>query len=220
MTVKKSARGTLKSGRVRQKLRTRDALVEAAAELLREGREFSVADVADRARVGRTTAYRYFPSQAALLAHAGLWKLATLEHSEFEHVLDATTVEERVDALVAASDKSTRNYEKEYRSMLQLSLESDSPRELPVRTAFRRESLERALQDVEGDLGAERFERLVSALCMMVGIEALVVMQDICLLDPARAKEVKRWAAKVLLQAALDEAQAAPGSTVSRRKKA
>src|ERR1039457_2228238 len=55
-------------GRVRQKARTRDALVAATRQLLKEGVTPSVEQAADAARVSRTTAYRYFPSQRVLLA--------------------------------------------------------------------------------------------------------------------------------------------------------
>src|SRR5580765_7558891 len=53
--------------RVRQTQRTRRALVAAADEIFAEGRVPTVADVAERADVARATAYRYFPTQEALL---------------------------------------------------------------------------------------------------------------------------------------------------------
>jgi len=53
--------------RQRQTERTRRALIAAADELWAEGRVPTVADVAERAQVGRATAYRYFPTQEALL---------------------------------------------------------------------------------------------------------------------------------------------------------
>src|SRR5262245_53308698 len=55
------------TGRTRQKARTRTALVDAARELLREGRTPTVEQAADRAEISRTTAYRYFQNQRALL---------------------------------------------------------------------------------------------------------------------------------------------------------
>src|SRR3979490_1537088 len=53
--------------RHRQKNRTRRALLDAAAELMRQGREPTVAEVAEVAEVSRATAYRYFPTQESLL---------------------------------------------------------------------------------------------------------------------------------------------------------
>src|SRR5579885_891690 len=59
-----------KNGRIAQKERTRSELLRAAGELLRAGSVPTVSDVADAARISRTTAYRYFPTQELLLAEA------------------------------------------------------------------------------------------------------------------------------------------------------
>lgn len=58
-----------------QKARTRDALVAVTRQLMRAGVTPTVEQAADVARVSRATAYRYFPSQRALLA-------ATFPHHE------------------------------------------------------------------------------------------------------------------------------------------
>jgi AcrR family transcriptional regulator len=212
LKVKVSPRTSLDTGRVNQKARTRDALVAVAAEMIAEGHDFTVGEVAERARVGKTTAYRYFPTQDILAAYAAVWKTAHLEHLEFDRVLDnKSSVADKLDALVAHSDKSTRDHEKEYRTMLRASLEAAPPaQELPRRSAFRHEIVSKAMSGLEKTLGKERFERVVSALCLFVGIEALVVTRDICRLPPERAKDVKRWAAQALLQMALNESDAVP----------
>src|SRR4051812_37137151 len=57
-------------GRMNQKRRTRAALMTAAAEFVRRGETPSILQVADAALVSKSTAYRYFPSQDALLAEA------------------------------------------------------------------------------------------------------------------------------------------------------
>ena len=53
-------------GRINQKLRTRNAIVAAAAELSRTGRELTMPEVARTALVSEATAYRYFPDLASL----------------------------------------------------------------------------------------------------------------------------------------------------------
>src|SRR3954469_5072200 len=58
------------TGRTRQKTRTRQALVDAAQELLRTGSTPQVEDAAGHAGISRTTAYRYFPNQRSLLVAA------------------------------------------------------------------------------------------------------------------------------------------------------
>ena len=54
----------------RTRRRTHGALVAAARDLVGEGLTPTVEDAAARADVSRTTAYRYFPNQTALLVAA------------------------------------------------------------------------------------------------------------------------------------------------------
>lgn len=198
----------LTSGRVKQKLRTRDALVAAAIELVRQGRYFSVADVADAAGVGRTTAYRYFPTQEMLFAQAVLQFVGGADDRSMYHTFASETDPvARVDAVVTGSDASMSAHEGEYRAMLRLSLEQrPGSEDFPRRQMQRLRWLEDALGGARPQLGAAAFSRLVAALSLCVGIEAQVVLRDICMLKPAAAREVKRWAARALLRAALDEA--------------
>src|SRR5258706_12227297 len=58
------------NGRTAQKQRTRDALITAARELVAQGLTPTVEAASEAAAISRTTAYRYFPNQRALLAAA------------------------------------------------------------------------------------------------------------------------------------------------------
>ena len=55
-----------------QSRRTRKDLLQAAMQLLKQGRKPSLEEVAEKALVSRATAYRYFPSVEALLREAPL----------------------------------------------------------------------------------------------------------------------------------------------------
>ncbi|PYU89769.1 MAG: hypothetical protein DMG08_20310 [Acidobacteria bacterium] len=59
LTRQEASRTT--SGRANRKARTRVALLHAATELVREGRQPSMPEAADLALI--STAYRYFPSE-------------------------------------------------------------------------------------------------------------------------------------------------------------
>jgi AcrR family transcriptional regulator len=61
---------TESNGRTNQKARTREAIVAACVELIRQGRPVTMPEVAKAARVSEATAYRYFPDLASLLAKA------------------------------------------------------------------------------------------------------------------------------------------------------
>src|SRR3954453_430607 len=93
------------TGRFRQRRRTRNAIVAAAAELLRQGRTPSVNDVADAADVSRRTVYLYFPPIEQLLLHATVGMLSQVAGDEAIDAADSgadTEAGERVAAMIRA----------------------------------------------------------------------------------------------------------------------
>lgn len=194
--------GYLSSGRVSQKLRTREVLIKAAADLLADNREVSISAVSAITNVGRTTIYRYFPTTDALIANAALWRVAGPDQAKIEdEVRLAATPQERVDALVVDNDQSINRHSREFRAMLRVSLDSGNAVERRGRVRYF--AFKRALETLEKRLGKHDFERLICALSLTVGIEAQVVLEDICHLTATDARMVKRWAATSLLEAAL-----------------
>src|SRR6266851_5109818 len=109
------------SGRARQKQRTRAALVAAARELVVQGQTPTVDDAASQASISRTTAYRYFPNQRALLvaAHPEIEARSLLPEKA------PSDVPGRLDAVVAAFLDVIVDTEAQQRTMLRLSLDPD-----------------------------------------------------------------------------------------------
>nr|WP_087573860.1 TetR/AcrR family transcriptional regulator [Sphingomonas sp. CDS-1] len=214
---------TLSRGRINQKLRTRNALVDAAARLMRIGTEFSVAEVADLAQVGRTTAYRYFPNIDTLVAHAALYAITDVERRSIGAALDrASDAEGRLRAVIEAADHSVTENENLFRAMLRLSVESESVQSevLPRRAGVRRTLLDTAIGSLKKELGKKGYDRLISALSMLVGIESLVVLRDVCQLSEVKARDVKLWAASALLNAALSQRGGERGAGAQKPVKA
>jgi hypothetical protein len=122
-----------------------------------------------------------------------------------------------LDALIIGSDAMTAAHEAEFRSMLRLSLDASrtATGALPRRPQFRQSWLSSALAELKDELGGHRFNRLVAALSLMCGIESFVVLHDILRMKPRDASAVRRWAARLLLHAAIHEA-ADDRATISR----
>jgi AcrR family transcriptional regulator len=206
------------TGRDKQKRRTRAAILTAVRELIRQGQIPSVADAADAAEVSRRTAYRYFPTQEQLLTEAQLEG----ERPVFERVFEAPElahdVEARLDALVRVMYANLQTTEPLLRAMIRLTVDrSRDEREAsasaaeaePPRRGYRRiDYIEMALAPVRMHLDESSFERLVSGLALCIGIEALLVLRDICGLDQAAAEAVSLWVARALLHASLAESTA------------
>ena len=205
----------LVGGRSNQKMRTHMALVECAAQYVREGKSFTVAEVADSARVGRTTAYRYFPSVETLVVHATLYAATEVEKRSIDAALESKqTVEDRLRSVVEASDVTITDHDYLYRTMLKLSLNSESSEDelLPHRRGARKEVLESAIGMLRTQLGGKRYERLIGALSLFIGIESAVVLRDVCFLSTEKAREIKIWGALAILKEALAEMNQSSGS--------
>jgi len=194
-----------------QKRRTRRAILAAAVELMRQGETPTANRVAELAEVSRRTVYLYFPTQEQLLTEAALEGVRT----ELERALAVAASDDvwaRLDSLVSEGLQSCLDGEVLLRTMIRLSVEQrldeargGPPREAPLRGGRRIEWIETALEPVREELGEERFQRLVSALAMVIGIEALLVLRDIRGLDREEMEDVSRWAARALLRASLEE---------------
>jgi AcrR family transcriptional regulator len=195
-------------GRLNQKRRTRAALKTAATEFVRRGETPTVAQAAEAALLSKSTAYRYFPSQEALVAEVLLDEAV---RPEMDAVFAAARADgspsARLDAVVRADHALVVKHETTFRTALRAMLvpRADGPADVPRRPGNRLRYLTEALAPVHDRLGPERLERLVTALAMGVGMESIMVTEDICGLSPPAAEAVKRWAAAALLQAALAE---------------
>ncbi|MFP3693545.1 hypothetical protein SB784_36320, partial [Burkholderia sp. SIMBA_048] len=62
--------------------------------------------------------------------------------------------------------------------------------------------IEAALEPVQDQFKHAAFETLTQALALVIGTEAMVVFKDVLQLDDARARKVKRWAIRALVDAA------------------
>lgn len=187
------------NGRTNQKRRTRDALVVAARSIVAEGRTPTVEEVAEAASISRTTAYRYFPSQRALLA-------AAHPETAVESLLPddpPDDVAARLDIVVTAYTRAILDNESQQRTMLRLSLEADPEErsQLPLRQGRVIKWLEEALGPLQPQLPPSEVHRLAIAIRSATGIEALAWLTDVAGLSREDATALMRWSAQAMLDA-------------------
>lgn len=195
-----------KTGRTRQKQRTREALIAASRELIDQGETPSVEEAADRASISRTTAYRYFPSQRAML-------IASYPEVEKSSLLGARAPRDPSARLAIVIEQFTQRVletESQLRLALRLSLENaPKPREKHLMRRGRAIAwIEDALSPLSTRLPADTILRLAQAIRSAVGIEAFVWLTDVAGLTRAESVELMRWSAQAMLRAALDDARA------------
>ena len=207
------AKANWDNGRAAQKLRTRQALMDTAVQLVKAGRRPSVSAVADQAGVSRATAYRYFPSQDLMLSEATIRAAAG---SAADALPPAETTAAGPAAVAATIARQAGQYsldhEERLRTALRLSLDPQSGYQRPGRRG-------RWIDDIFAAAGDRLDEparaRLRAALHLVLGIDPIISLTDIAGLDRAEALDVLEWVAATLVQASLtnspDEHEASAG---------
>jgi AcrR family transcriptional regulator len=189
------------TGRTEQKQRTRQALVAAARDLVARGKTPTVEDAAGAAGISRTTAYRYFPSQHALLG-------AAHPETDTHSMLPPDPPQDPAQRLAAVIGEFTGmilGTEAQQRTMLRLSLEADEAERaaLPLRQGRAIGWIQEALLPLRDRLSEGELHRLVLAIRSAVGIEALAWLTDVARLSREDSVELMSWSAQAMLQAAL-----------------
>lgn len=199
----------LTSGRVKQKQRTRRALVDAARELARQGRPVTITEAADVAQVSPATAYRYFSSPEELLGEIALASAAQfIEDLPDTPSARLTTVIDRVcDAQFSDQVVWRTSVMASLQRWLAQAASTDDL--VPVRAGARLDITRAVLEPLEAQLAPDVLRKLTMALVLVYGAEAMISSFDVARLQPEEARSVMQWAASALLATALRESGAA-----------
>lgn len=195
-------------GRAAQRRRTRKAIVEAASRLLAAGADPSVSDIAVAADVSRRTIYTYFPTLDQLLLDAAIGAMS----SNVDAALDAAGQDARrriTTMITVLTDEMGRTLPLG-RKLIRLTVDSPSGDPGPKRGYRRVAWIEKAIEPIRPRLDPRRFEQLVSALAVMIGWEAFIVLFDVRGLDAGQARAVITAAALTLIDAALPAESSGP----------
>jgi len=194
-------------GRVLQKRRTRQALLDAANRLRARGTVPTIEDIAAEAQVSRATIYRYYTAIDALVADA-LFQADLPEEELFDPTMTTPVdrvlaVERHVNNLLSADEIGLHVI---VRNFVDNWLNSDPSDRIP-RPGRRLPLLDSALKPFRSQLGSRELRRLRNALTLAIGTEALIAMRDVCLLSKKEARETLRWAITALVGQAFLEKQ-------------
>ena len=196
------------AGRVAQRNRTRKAIVDAARRLIEAGETPSMAEIAAAAEVSRRTLYMYFPTLEQLLIDA---TLGALSRSAIDPVVAdsrSRDAAERAEQLSRAMNRHSGETMHLGRALIRLTVEGDEPASGGPRRGYRRvQWIEKALAPAREKMTVKEFERLVSALCVLVGWEPMIALKDTRGLDGNEASEVLAFAVRAAVEKALREAR-------------
>jgi AcrR family transcriptional regulator len=195
-------------GRTNQKARTRAAILVSAIQLIREGGWPTVEEAALAAGISKRTAYRYFTSQDHLLADAALDALRVRMNEMFAAIAASTDVHTRIATLAVALSRLTQTHEAELRVMMRASLDQGSNAlgrvpTVPARGRRRLDWIEAALQPIHDQLPKDRYTRLVNSLAVCLGVDAVMVLRDVCGVTGVAAEDTMIGMATAIVDRAL-----------------
>ena len=209
MTVPRQEQGVVPLPARGPRVRMRRTMLDTAMRLMQSGLIPSVSDVAEAAEVSRTTAYRYFPSQATLIQAAVDEALGPI----LKWDSDSPDAEERMADLLTFAYPRMHRYEATLRAALWLALDQWTRRqagtleaETPIVRGHRKALLRLALAPLQKKLDSKALDRVTQSLSLIFGTEAFVVLKDIWRLDDKQALRVALWTAHAIVRTAVDEA--------------
>jgi AcrR family transcriptional regulator len=187
--------------------RTQQLMLETALKLMQQGALPSVSDVAEASGVSRATAYRYFPTQSAMVE-------AVVDEA-LEPIVNWSTesedAEERIAELLEFSLPQILQFEATFKAALKVYLDQWAQERVSVapsdlhRRGHRIDVLQHAIEPLRSKLPRASFQRLSQALSLVYGLEVFLVLKDLWGLEYREVRNVALWAARALVRAAVAE---------------
>jgi|TARA_R110000744_G_scaffold216506_4_gene335299 AcrR family transcriptional regulator len=184
----------IQTGRINQKLETRAKILESAKQLVRQGIDFNLEDVANTAEISRATIYRYYPNLEILSYEVGI-DIGTKSPQDIIEDLKDCSLNDMLLGIQNYYNEHAVNNENAFRKYLSAVLTSASEKK---RGARRNKTLQLAL--MKSELNPKEKKDLVNLLAILMGIEPLIVAKDVSGLDNKEFKELMSWGMNLLLK--------------------
>jgi len=192
----------LTKGRIVQKLKTREALISKANEMLKAGTFTNIGAVAKAAGISKATAYRYFSDVEGLKREASLQLKAKTSEDLFAD-LPETDLAARLDRLITYHFDLFTQHEAEFRLFLGSVIhESVANKKAPSRGGRRIALIEEALKPLRPKMDARSWDHMVNSLSVFFGIESVTVLKDVCGLANQDILVTWKWAVKRIVYGA------------------
>ncbi|ATZ12602.1 TetR/AcrR family transcriptional regulator [Erwinia amylovora] len=193
----------------RTRARTRHLLIDTAIRLFDSGAFPSITEVAHEAQLSRATAYRYFPTQSALVSAIVAATLSPMADWQPTH----QDVIARINELLSFAFPHMLKHEGTLRAALHLSLtqwaQSQSADASPLKEKLvrgnREEILKLVTQPLSGELTPPLIDRVVRALSLIYGSEIFLVMKDVWGCDNDELQDIGKWVARAIVRQARED---------------
>lgn len=190
------------TGRKNQKNKTRNNILASAKKLLKQGKDFTLEDIAEDANISRATIYRYYSSVDVLALEAGLdWQTKSPE--EVLTALGDHDIQHSIKGIQDYFNDLALDNENAFRKYLSHAITTNS--EEGKRGARRVKTLALALETNNLNLTKEETEKLIVVATALMGIEAVIVTKDVCGLNNEASKTILNWGLEKLLKGILSD---------------
>ncbi|MEJ4045500.1 TetR/AcrR family transcriptional regulator [Erwinia sp. SLM-02] len=201
------------SGLTSTRARTRRLLIETAIRLFDSGAFPSITEVAHEAQLSRATAYRYFPTQSALVSAIVSETLSPIKH--WQPSKEEAT--DRINELLSFAFPQMLRHEGTLRAALHLSLtqwaQSQATDAIPVKERLvrgnRKAMLAQVLKPLNDELPPALMDRVIRSLSLVYGSEIFLVMKDIWGCHNDELEDIGKWIAGAIVRQAREDAQLA-----------
>lgn len=183
----------INSGRIAQKMKTREKLLLAANSMIIEGKEFSIEMVANRAGISKATAYRYFSNKEILQREASLHIKSEVKENLFAGIGEED-LHGRLDKLIEYHYDILFKNEVEFRLHLSAAIQASIQNKENYSRAGRRILLiEESLVSLRAKISKDQFTKMVCSISIILGIESVTILKDLCHLKKKAVLETWKW---------------------------
>ena len=183
----------LESGRIGQKRKTRELLLATAKKMLVKGENISVEQVALVAGISKATAYRYFSNKDILLKEASLQR-GLMDKDDLFGDIDVCNLNARIEKLIDYHFEVLTTNEDVFRLYLGAIMQNSvRDKKNYSRGGKRILLIAEALLPLKNEISKETFDKMVNAISLLMGIESISILKDICGLENGSIQEMWKW---------------------------
>ncbi|MGX1928751.1 TetR/AcrR family transcriptional regulator [Flagellimonas sp. 2504JD4-2] len=185
------------SGRKKQKLKTRNRILEAANRLIESGNDITLEDIAKEAEVSRATIYRYYSNidslSTELVLHLNVPSTDTIleEFSGNGVKTSILGIQKIYLDFILETEKASKKFLAAFLSTTDSKLVRGQNRITALKEFFRQHST---------DIDAKTQSKLIHLTVLLMGIESIIATKDVCGLNSKESVETLQWGLQMILK--------------------
>lgn len=195
---------SLKNGRINQKLKTRNQILDAAKLLMSKNQKTSLEDIAEKAEVSRATIYRYFPNIELLYTEASL-HIHCSSPTELAEEVKEMSLSKALLTVQAYYNQLAQDHELIFRRYLIAVLSESVISKKKTRAGRRIITLEMVLESYKDKIPNSDLEKLKNIACILMGADPLIVAKDVCNLSNEETNKTLSWGLEMMLKGIFSE---------------